>query len=88
MTTHTLGKWTTATYVGTSPSGKTDLWEIQSAANGEFLGMIRWYGRWRQYVFHPAKQTIWNPDCLDEVSTFCRGRTKASAEARTVGHSA
>ena len=84
MSTHTLGKWTTATSVGYSASGKTDLWEIRSVASNEILGVIRWWGGWRQYVFHPADHTIWNPDCLDEVSTFARARTKAAAEARAL----
>lgn len=83
---HTLGKWTTAHYIGSSPSGKTDIWEIRSVATGgaELLGEVRWYGRWRQYVLHPADDTIWNPDCLDEVGAFMRGRTRVTTEARAL----
>jgi len=33
-------------------------------------GKVKWFGRWRQYVFAPAANTVWNPDCLNEVSRF------------------
>ena len=81
---HTLGEYLTATFVRPSPSGKTDIWAIRSVSSSEVLGEIKWFGRWRQYVFFPVDGTIWNPDCLDAVSTFVRGRTKASAEARVL----
>ena len=31
------------------------------------LGDIRWYGSWRQYAFFPEADTIWNPQCMDDV---------------------
>jgi hypothetical protein len=65
-----LGKWTTATFLETSASGKTDIWAIHAVADGTPLGRVCWYGSWRQYVFFPADHTLWNPDCLNEVSRF------------------
>jgi hypothetical protein len=71
-----LGKWTTAIWVGQSVSGKTQVWRIRANADDMMvLGQVRWYGRWRQYVFFPSGHTLWNPDCLDEVSTFVRAST-------------
>jgi len=49
---------------------KTQVWHIISKKWGNVLGVIRWYGPWRQYVFYPEKDTIWNKDCLDDVKNF------------------
>lgn len=70
-----MTKWITPEYVRQSPSGKTGLWEIRSVADRELLGAVRWHGPWRQYVFYPEWSTLWNPDCLDEVSAFLRDVT-------------
>lgn len=51
-----------------SPSGKTQQTVIYSNRSGLWLGTIKWYGNWRQYAFYPAKGTIWNPSCLNEVN--------------------
>lgn len=32
------------------------------------LGEIKWFGRWRQYAFFPEEQTIWNPECLNDIN--------------------
>ena len=31
------------------------------------IGVIRWYFNWRQYVFEPDGNTIWNVGCLQDV---------------------
>lgn len=61
--------------VGSSSTGKTERWEVLSTSSGALLGCIAWYGRWRQYVFVPSPDTIFNPDCLDTISAFIRGAT-------------
>ena len=65
-----LGKWTFVKYVGPSASGKTGIWRVYAVAGSVALGEVRWFGRWRQYVFAPGDGTVWNPDCLNEVSRF------------------
>jgi hypothetical protein len=37
---------------------------------GERLGLIKFRGAWRQFVFYPDDKTFWNKDCLDKVSYF------------------
>lgn len=32
------------------------------------LGVIRWFARWRQYVFQPASDTVFNPVCMREIA--------------------
>jgi hypothetical protein len=45
---------------------------VLSRRSGDWLGIIRWYGHWRQYAFFPADGTIWNADCLEEVRVKIR----------------
>lgn len=47
---------------------KTKVILVISKRSDHVLGEIRWYGSWRQYVFFPAPQTIWNPECLRDVN--------------------
>jgi len=36
--------------------------------NGKYiLGIIEWYGPWRQYVFQSKEIIVWNKDCLQDV---------------------
>lgn len=48
---------------------KTEIWNVVSRRSGARLGVIKWFGRWRQYAFFPEPNTIWNPDCLDTVGS-------------------
>ena len=51
-------------------TGKTKVYGVASVRHGDRLGLIRWFGRWRQYTLEPAAGTIWNKDCLKEVADF------------------
>ncbi len=53
--------------------GKTYIYAVNSRRHGNQLGIIKWYGAWRQYVLFPVAGTLWNPACLDDVADFmCR----------------
>jgi hypothetical protein len=45
-------------------------------SSGFVLGRIAWYRPWRQYVFFPVEETLYNVDCLvaiaDRVATCNR----------------
>lgn len=69
------GKWVYSKYVGQSKSGKTEIWVMVAVADDTPLGQVYWYASWRQYAFYPAEHTLWNADCLDEVSGFVRSLT-------------
>ena len=56
-------------HVGTSDSGLTLHVNVLSKSGGFVLGRIFWFTTWRCYVFTPSNQTIWNQDCLRELST-------------------
>ena len=54
---------------------KTKVFEIISNFDGNSLGTIYWYPKWRQYVFQPIileenENTIWSNDCLRELLSF------------------
>ncbi|MHA1285815.1 MAG: hypothetical protein ACTSPB_00300 [Candidatus Thorarchaeota archaeon] len=54
---------------GLSDSGKTEIWWVLDRGD-ECLGKVRWFGRWRQYTFFPEMNTLYNNQCLSEVSEF------------------
>jgi len=39
----------------------------------KILGIIKWYGPWRQYVLFPSDCTLWSHGCLQEVMSFIKG---------------
>jgi len=55
-----------------SASLKTKVVIVRSAQHGNVLGLIRWFGRWRQYAFWPQPNTVFNPGCLAEINGTIR----------------
>lgn len=51
-------------------SGKTRKVNVVSKKHGFSLGLIQFYGRWRQFVFIPASETVFNKDCLRDIAVF------------------
>lgn len=49
-------------------TGKTDIWEVGSKSQGSVLGEIKWYGPWRQYCFFPSSNTVFNRECIADIS--------------------
>ena len=62
--------WVVFSWHGSSPSGKTQKWNVRAVVDGTHLGEVSWNAPWRQYCFYPAADTIWNGDCLDEVTRY------------------
>lgn len=52
---------------------KTKVIGIWSKKNGDGLGIIKWFGRWRQYAFFPENGTIFNVECLNDIQTYIKG---------------
>jgi hypothetical protein len=34
------------------------------------LGEIKWFGRWRQYAFFPEPNTVFEKQCLKDITNF------------------
>jgi len=49
---------------------KTVDYIIVSNSSDTILGWVNYHNHWRQHVFTPASETIWNKDCLDNISEF------------------
>ncbi len=52
----------------TGDTGKTEIWNIVSKSSGFNLGLIKWYGPWRQYCFIPSAHTVFNRACMDDIN--------------------
>ena len=48
----------------------TKVWDVVSKRHGDLLGRVQWFGRWRQYVFVPQPETLFNSGCLDDLREF------------------
>lgn len=58
-------------FVQTSPSGKTDIYNVVTLNGVLKLGVIMWYSPWRKkYVFYPENDTLFDPNCLREIADF------------------
>lgn len=64
-------------YACPSKSGKTHMYTVRSVRHGFTLGIIRWHGAWRQYIFEPTRDTIFNRGCLADIQQFLNDLMKA-----------
>jgi len=76
--------------VQTGDTGKTRIWEVRTkpqspkdrqGEGGEYLGDVKWFGRWRGYAFFPAMDTIFEQKCLREIANFLVAAGVAHREA-------
>lgn len=74
-------KWIDAYECGTSPSGKTRIWEIGTREAGILLGYVKWHAPWRKYAFFPVNNTLYEPDCLRDLADFCEQATQTHRKA-------
>ena len=52
---------------------KTKVIEVTSKLHGDGLGIIKWFGRWRQYAFFPGNGTVFNVECLNDIQSYIKG---------------
>lgn len=72
-----LGKYMVVEKLVRNPLRKTDQWMVLSVSNGDNLGVIRWYGPWRQYCFFPSMACLFSAGCLQAISQFIREEMEA-----------
>ena len=56
---------------------KTKVWSIFNKTNLSQLGILKWFGGWRQYCFFPESETVWSVGCLQNVIDFIAKENKA-----------
>jgi len=49
---------------------KTQVWLVVNKSSHITLGQIKWYGAWRQYIFVPINNSIYNDGCLQVIIEF------------------
>lgn len=79
--------WTSGTHIvfrnngtmngSTGPQRKTNIYEVLEKGNiRSILGQIKWFGRWRKYVFEPTEKTVYEETCLREIALFIQQETR------------
>lgn len=56
-------------------SGKTNLYEVSS--RGQKVGVIKWYGGWRKYIYYTEPDTYYDSDGMRMISEFMFALNKA-----------
>jgi hypothetical protein len=69
-------------FICNSKSGKTNIYWITTVRDGTNIGTIYYYGKWRQYIFAPSTETIWNKTCLSEIITFLNSVNQKEEEKK------
>lgn len=49
---------------------RTQVWECKNAKSGNVLGLVKWYGPWRQYCYFPVVQAVYSDGCLNDITHF------------------
>ena len=69
----TEGKWVRFD-LAEKQNPKTSVWNVvakgEAKKGGIVLGQIKWFGRWRKYSFFPFCDTIYESDCLQNITDF------------------
>lgn len=55
---------------GMSPSGLTKMWRIENTSSGIRVGRVKWNAGWRKYCFFPELATVFDSNCLNEITGF------------------
>jgi hypothetical protein len=57
-----------------NPTGKTFIFECKNKRSNTCLGIVRWYGSWRQYCYLPEMflGAVYSSGCLDDISNFVK----------------
>lgn len=68
-------KWISFHRLPQPSARKTSVWAVLSTVNvGDVVGRIAWYGAWRKYAFYPEPNTVFEPTCLRDITTFIEER--------------
>ncbi len=54
---------------------KTSVWHCRNQKSNGLLGVVKWYGPWRQYCFLPEPNTIFNTGCFENINHFIKQLT-------------
>lgn len=75
-------KYLDFSWLGQSSTGRTQRWTVDGKRSGDILGVVEWYGPWRQYVFAPDPDTVFNLGCLLDIADFVAEQNAKQREER------
>jgi len=52
--------------------GKTEKWICLNKHHRNGIGMVQWYGPWRQYCFLCPGEIVFSAGCLEDISDFIK----------------
>lgn len=55
---------------------KTQVWAVLTQDGRQVLGHVQWFSRWRKYAYFPKDETVYEQDCMREISAFIEDRTR------------
>jgi len=71
-----MPKWIDFIPTAQDPKKKTKLWFVDIKGTTNCLGRIKWFSRWRKYGFFPIENTVYEEQCLRDISEFIERATK------------
>jgi hypothetical protein len=57
----------------------TTTWHCLNNSSRELLGVIQWFGSWRQYCYFPKADTVYSKGCMEDINDFIEQLMKARA---------
>ena len=74
-------------FVKVAEKPKTSVWACLNKRSGDKLGEVKWYGRWRQYCFHPTLElaTVFNVGCMEDICSFIRSIPRSKPKSKGEG---
>jgi len=68
-------------FLKTKDKAKTSVWECRNNRSGKIIGLVQWYGPWRQYCYFSFIHGVYSSGCLSDIRNFI----KAAEELRKRG---
>ena len=56
---------------------KTKIFAVVAKEIEDTIGYVRFYPRWRKYVFAPRNMTLYEENCMRAIASFVEGETRA-----------
>lgn len=76
-----IGKYITVKEIK-EPGRKTPIYCLSNSQNDYFLGMIKWNPGWRKFCFYPSIDTLFDNQCLLDISNFIKNITEKEKEVK------
>ena len=65
---------------------KTEVWDVINKTTEEPIARIEWYSHWRQYVFFPEPNTVFDDGCLEAILEKIKGLNIEHKEKMELSH--